>query len=233
MDMDTFFDFLKRQRRKDSAIEQIIKLVIDFKDYLSENYEGKSLDQVTIEALESYVSWLEGEKDLPASKSLWALRYYFDFIEDVKLSNLAGELRAERIKRKPFYIKNFRGVNPNQVEILEAHNIENIDQMLDEGRTPALRKELSEKTRIPLDDILEFVKLSDLSRLGAVRSVRARLYHDVGLTPQKISTWDPEQLHGMLVEWVEKTNFDGIAPFPKEVKHLVSDARKLPPLVQY
>lgn len=233
MDIKKFCAFLKHQQRKDSAIEQITNLVIDFKDYLVENYEGKSLDQVTIESLESYVSWLEGEKDLSASKSLWALRYYFDFIDDVELSNLAGELRAERIKRKPFYIKNFRGVNTDQVTILEKHNIENIDQMLDEGRTPALRQALSEKTGIPLEDILSFVKLSDLARLKAVRSVRAKLYHDAGLTPQMIAGWDPEGLHAMLVKWVDKTGFEGIAPFPKEVKQLVNDARKLPPLVQY
>ena len=230
---DKFRDFLKRQRRKDSAIKQITCLVTDFRDYLSEHYHGKSLDKSTIESLETYVSWLESESGESASKPLWALRYYFDFIENKELSNLAGELRAERIKRKPYYIRKFRGVDPEQVAILESHYVENIDQMLDEGRTPTLRKALSEKTGIPFTDILEFVKLSDLARLGAVRSVRARLYHDAGLTPQEIAKWDPEDLHKMLVEWVEKTNFDGIAPFPKEVQHLVKDARKLPPLVQY
>ena len=230
---DEFRDFLKRQRRKDSAIEQITSLVADFRDYLSEHYHGKSLDQSTIESLETYVSWSESESGESASKPLWALRYYFDFIENKELSNLAGELRAERIKRKPFFIRKFRGVNLEQVAILESRYIENIDQMLDEGRTPALRKVLSEKTGIPVEDILEFVKLSDLARLGAVRSVRARLYHDAGLTPQEIAKWDPEDLHMMLVEWVEKTAFDGIAPFPKEVQHLVKDAQKLPPLVQY
>lgn len=233
MNADEFQKFLKRQRRKESAIGQITKLVADFHDYLNEYYQGRSLDQVTTDSLETYVSWFESESGESASKPLWAVRYYFDFIENKELSNLAGELRAERIKRKPFFIRNFRGVDSEQVEILESHYIENIDQMLDEGRTPALRKALSEKTGIPLVDILEFVKLSDLARLGAVRSVRARLYHDAGFIPQEIAKWNPEDLHKMLVEWVEKTAFDGIAPFPKEVQCLVKDARKLPPLVQY
>jgi hypothetical protein len=37
----------------------------------------------------------------------------------------------------------------------------------------------------------------------------------------------------MLVTFVKESNFDGIAPLPKEVQNLVTDARKLPPLVIY
>jgi hypothetical protein len=33
------------------------------------------------------------------------------------------------------------------------------------------------------------------------------------------------------VEWVEMNDFQGISPLPKEVQHLVADARKLPKLV--
>ena len=233
MDQVEFRTFLKRSRRKDSAIEQITTLVSAFETYLREHYPGKHLDQTTAESLESYVSWLESETGESASKPLWALRYYFDFVENADLSLLSGEMRAGRIKRKPFYIKNFRGVNQDHIARLEAIFIENIDQMLDEGRTPALRQVLSKRTGILHEDILELVKLSDLSRLGAVRSVRARLYHDAGLTPEIIAAWEPDDLHAMLVEWVEETGFDGIPPFPKEVQHLVADARKLPPLVQY
>lgn len=233
MNEAAFRTFLKRNRRKDSAIEQITALVLDFESYLQTHYHGKSMEQATPEALESYISWLESETGSSASKPLWALRYYFDFIANQELSNLAGELRAERVKRKPFYLHKFRGVNPEQIARLEALYIENIDQMLDEGRTPDLRRALSERADIPEEDILELVKLSDLARLGAVRGVRARLYHDAGLTPEKIATWEPEALHAMLLEWVEETGFDGIAPFPKEVQRLVSDARKLPPLVHY
>jgi len=228
-----FRKFLKHNQRKDSAIEQITALVADFETYIQEYYLGRWIKQATAESLESYVSWLESETGTSASKPLWALRYYFDFIENLELSDLAGELRAGRIKRKPFYLKNFRGVSPDHIAGLAALYIENIDQMLDEGRTPVLRQALSERTGIPVEDIMELVKLSNLARLGAVRGVRARLYHDAGLTPEIIATWEPEKLHAMLVEWVKKTAFDGIPPFPKEVQQLVKDARKLPPLINY
>jgi hypothetical protein len=233
MDESEFREFLKRNRRKDSAIEQIIRFVGAYQIYLRENYADRTSEQTTPESLESYVSWLESETGESASKSLWALRYFFDFIENKVLSDLAGELRSERIKRKPFFIKKFRGVNPETIAKLDALYIENIDQMLDAGRTPRLRQELTAQTGLPLDVILELVKLADLARLRAVRSVRARLYHDAGLTPEIIATWEPGELRAMLVAWVDETGFDGIAPLAKEVQNLVREARKLPKLVRY
>jgi hypothetical protein len=196
--------FLKLQRRKQSAIDQIVQFVGDYEAYFKDHYPGRTIDQTTTETLESYVSWLESEPGTSASKPLWAVRYYFDFIENKELSDLAGALY-----------------------------IENIDQVLDEARTPKLRQELSKKAGIPLDAVLEFVKLSDLARLRAVRSVRARLYHDAGLTPEIIAAWEPDELRSMLVDWVEKNGFDGIAPLPKEVQNLVKQARQLPKIVIY
>ena len=233
MDVSEFRGFLKRNRRKDSAIEQIIHFVESYQIYLRENYTDITSEQTTPESLESYVSWFESETGKSASKSLWALRYFFDFIENKALSNLAGELRSERIKRKPFFIKKFRGVNPETIAKLDALYIENVDQMLDAGRTLRLRQELAAQTGLPLVAILEMVKLADLARLGAVRSVRARLYHDAGLTPEIIATWEPEELREMLVAWVDETGFDGIAPLPKEVQNLVREARRLPKIVEY
>ncbi len=105
--------------------------------------------------------------------------------------------------------------------------------MLDAGRKPQFRLALAAQTGIPLAGILELVTLSDLARLGGVRRVRARLYYDAGLTTEKIAAWEPEELHAMLVEFVERTNFDGIPPQLKEVLKLIEDARKLPQIVDY
>ncbi len=117
MNETKFRDFLKRQRRKASAIEQIIPYVAAFEEYLENFYSGKTIEQTTPESLESYVSWIESETDASASKPLWALRYYFDYIENKALSDLAGELRAELVKRKPFMIKisaaSTRNISPN------------------------------------------------------------------------------------------------------------------------
>jgi hypothetical protein len=233
MNEPEFRKYLKRGGRSASVIERCVRQHAEFQAYLDDVYPGTRVEQAGPDMLENYVSLVESEPKVSAKNHLWALRYYFDFIENETLSNLAGELRQERIKRKPFLIKKFRGVNLEHIAKLDALYIENIDQMLDAGRTPRLRQELATQTGLPLDAILEFVKLSDLARIRAVRSVRARLYHDAGLTPEIIATWEPEDLRAMLVAWVEEMGFNGIAPLPKEALNLVHEARRLPKIVQY
>ncbi len=233
MNTQEFQTYLKRTGRKATAIQQITALVHRYQEFIQAHYAHKPMSESTPETLESYTSWIESESGESASKPLWALRYYFDFIQNQELSLLAGQMRAERIKRVPFLFRNFLGVDPQVADNLAAHGLENIDQLLDAVRTPALRQSLANQSSLPLKTILELVKMCDLARLGAVRRVRARLYHDAGLTPASIAAWEPQELRDMLVDWVEQHNFDGIPPTPKEVEHLVANARKLPTIVIY
>jgi hypothetical protein len=62
----------------------------------------------------------------------------------------------------------------------------------------------------------------------------AHLYYDAGVdTLEKMAQWEPEDLREMLIEFVERTGFDGIAPLPKEIQFTVTTASKLPQIVQY
>lgn len=233
MDEAEFRKYLERGGRSASAIERCVRQVSDFQGFLDENYPGVRVEDAGPATLEDYVAWVESETRTSAKNHLWALRYYFDFIGAGGMKSLAGELRQERIKRTPFQLKKFRGVNQSYVRKLAELGIENVKQMVEAGNTPQQRKDLSEQAAVPPDAILELVTLSDLARLGAVRSVRARLYHDAGLTPEIIATWKPDDLRTMLVEWVEQNDFDGIPPLPKEIQHLVGAARRLPKIVHY
>jgi len=112
--------------------------------------------------------------------------------------------------------------------------IVNIAQMLAAGRTPESRKRLADEAGIPPDIILELVKLSDLARIEGVKHKRARLYYEAGVDcPETAARWEPGDLRKMLVEFVERSGFDGIAPLPKEVQHFVRTARMLPKIVEY
>jgi hypothetical protein len=87
---------------------------------------------------------------------------------------------------------------------------------------------------VPLETVLEYVKLSDLTRVGALKRVRARLYYEAGVdTIEKLAAWDPAALREMFVAYVERTGFEGIAPLPREVENAVETAKKLPRLVEY
>jgi hypothetical protein len=106
--------------------------------------------------------------------------------------------------------------------------------MLDAGKTGKDRKRLAQETRIPVEGVLELVKLSDLARLPGLKAVRARLYYDAGLdTLDKIAAYDPEEMRKMLAEFVVRTGFKGIPPLPKEASSTVSLAKHLPRIVEY
>lgn len=42
-----------------------------------------------------------------------------------------------------------------------------------------------------------------------------------------------KKLRTYLIEFVEKTGFEGIATLPKEVEYTVAQAKKLPKIVEY
>jgi hypothetical protein len=184
-----FTTHLKRGGRSPSAIKQCLAYAGEFERFLQER--DRELDDATPDDLVAFVEQIESKPKTSAKKHLWALRYYYGYASNDRMRQLAGELRQGRIKRKPFLLAKFRGVNIEHAARLEAAGIRNVDQMLQAGRTPGDRRALAERTGVPLDAILELVKLSDLSRVGATRTVRARLYYDAGIdTPAKIARFE-------------------------------------------
>jgi len=68
---------------------------------------------------------------------------------------------------------------------------------------------------------------------GATRSV-LESYHDGGYdTLEKIAMSTPEEICISLIDYVIRTGFTGIAPFPEEAKNTVVTARQLTKIVTY
>jgi hypothetical protein len=233
MDTEGFGKFLKRGGRSPSAIKRCLAHVKEFEAYLQAQ-KGRGLDEASPADVADFATWIEREPKASAKTHLWAIRYYYEYTANEEVHHLASILRGERIKRTPFALGKFRGVNPEYVDRLAAAGISNVEQMLKAGRTPGDREALSAQTGVPLDAILEFVKLSDLARIPGMKGIRARLYHDAGVdTIEKLAAWDPEELGAKLTEFVGRTGFDGIAPLPKEVAFSVTTARRLPKIIEY
>ena len=96
------------------------------------------------------------------------------------------------------------------------------------------RKKLSKITDIPLDNILELVKLSDLARIPGIKKVRARLYYEAGLdTLEKISGYDAEELRKISAKHILKASFKGIPPTKKEAENAVKLAKYLKKYAEY
>jgi ribosomal protein L30/L7E len=234
MDENGFEKFLRSRGKKTHVVNGLVNQVRHFNKFLEET--GKtSIDRASSLDLQKYADLLEESKQ-GGSKMLRAVGLYYQFSGNQDLAVDAMNIRekATAKTRKIFKIKDFRGINPDQIARLESLGITNVNEMLVAGKTPQMRESLAEKSGIPLGNILELVKLSDLTRLGAIKSVRARLYYEAGIdTPQKMAEWDPVELREMLVKFVKQTGFDGIAPLPKELRNAVATAQSLLKIVEY
>jgi Domain of unknown function (DUF4332) len=232
MDEKGFRQFLKKFGKKEHVVEGLISQVRAFEVYLA----GKQ--QIGVEAANEQVlrDYVESLTQGEVRERMRGLALYYEFVGNVPLSRLASDIREQEIAktRQAFKLREFRGVSREDVATLEAIGIVTVEQMLVAGKTPDARLRLAEQTGVSAQAVLELVKLSDLSRLGAIKSVRARLYYDAGLdTPDKFTQWEPEALRQRLIEFVERTGFEGIAPLPKELRNAISKARQLPKVVQY
>jgi len=234
MDGEGFQKFLKQGGRSLNAVKRATAYAATLEQFLQKQRGRKGLDDAHPEDLRAFVSLVEEKWKQRAKLYLWGIRYYYEYTSNEEMSDLARELRSQRIARAPFALKEFRGVSPEYIEKLADTGIRNVKQMLEAGRTRDKRKELSMKTGVPVEAISELVKLSDLARIQGVKSIRARLYYDAGVdTIEKLAKWDAKKLRAMLIKFVEKTGFEGIAPLPKEAKFTVSEAKKLPKIVEY
>jgi hypothetical protein len=235
MEMEAFRKHLKRQGKKDHVVVGLIAQVNRFAAFLEEQ-RGGDLLSATPDDLEAYAEMLEGQKKGQARISIRGVGLFYAFSGRQDLAEVASSIREAAIakKRKAFSLREFRGVDQEQVQKLAAEGIVNVKQMIEAGKTPALREAVTNKTGIPLESILEFVKLSDLARIPGIKSIRARLYLDAGVdTLEKMASSDPEELREMLLDFVERTGFHGIAPLPKELEFSVARAKALPKLVEY
>jgi hypothetical protein len=229
-----FGKFLKRNGRAPNVATKCISWVADFERYLRDQRAGKQLDTADKGDLEAFAEWAKNNTRVPAKSYLYALRYYFDFSSNKEMRHAAGEMRQKSIKKNPLKLRDFRGAKPEYVTKLATAGVRNAEQMLAKGRTRADRQKLSKQTEIPEEAIMEFVKLSDLSRIDGVKNIRARLYYDAGVdTIEKMAKWNPEKLRAYLTDYVTKTGFNGIPPLPKEALHTVETAKRLPRIVEF
>lgn len=133
-----------------------------------------------------------------------------------------------------FKLRDFIGVNPDQIAKLAAVGVRTTGQLLSTGQNTQGRENLARHAGIPEEVVLELVKLSDLARLPGVKGIRARLYYAAGVdTVEKLAAYEPEALLKLTAEFVKDAGFPGIPPLPKEVSSTIVNARKLPNLVEW
>lgn len=234
MEEQSFSQYLKRKGKQDHVIQGLVRQVQRFESWLAE--KQLTLETAGADDLAAFLASLEGQKMGLGKKISRGIALYYAMSGNHSMTTAANDYREAAIskERGGFNLKDIRGVNPDLLEALEKMGIRTTTALLGISRTAADRKALADRAGIPAQVLLELVKLADLSRIPGVKGIRTRLYYDSGVdTLDKLAAWDPVELRVMLVEWVERTKFEGIAALPKEVLFTVETARKLPRLIEY
>jgi hypothetical protein len=126
------------------------------------------------------------------------------------------------------------GITRDQIEALLKVGIRNAKQLLNAGLSKNDREKLAQKTRLPKNMLLEFIKLSDLARIGGMKRIRGRLYYDAGFdTINKIAEHTTDEIRKRLKAYIDESGFNGIPPTPKEAARTISMAKHLKKIVEY
>ena len=232
MNKNGFIQRMKKDKKSESTIRRNIELTAKFEKYLLENKKRRT-EEATPKDLEDFYTW-------GAKNKLKNLRMYFMSISDyyAYISNEKMVLKAKElmgiIELETYKLKDFQGINDDHIERLNRRGVNTAKQMLDAGFTKKERSRLSKETNIPINSILELVKLSDLARIPGVKKVRARLYYEAGLdTLEKMAVCNSEEIRRISADYIEKSGFKGIPPTPGEAKHTVTLAKYLKKYVEY
>ena len=230
-DNDEFSRFLKRMGKKQHVVEGLVKRLGHFEAFIGD----MSLEDVGEDEIMAYAESLNNDKSA-LKQNLRAVALYYKFAERPELGKLASNTREREISKTRdtgLRIKDIMGIDQGHASILAKYGIKTGPQLLEKGRTSGDRKKLAALTGIPLKNIEEYVNISDIGRIWAVKGIRARLYHDAGLDVERLADAESDLLYRILQEWVKETGFNGIAPLKKQLEFTIKEARKLEPVVEF
>ena len=223
---------MRTDKKSQSTIKRNIEFAKNFEKYLLEN-KKKKIEGAIPKDLEDFRIWGEKNKIEKLRMHFWSLSAYYEYLNKKQMVLKTKELMG-LIELDTYKLKDFQRTNRKDIEKLNRNGVKTAGLILEIGYTKEGRNKLSKLTNIPVDSILELVKLSDLARIPGVKKVRARLYYEAGLdTLAKMATCDTEKLIKISAKFIKKTGFKGIPPTPKEAENTVTLAKYLKKYVEY
>jgi hypothetical protein len=232
LDENKFRSFLKQKKKPETTINSYINRTKVFEEFLSSRTPPKGLNEATREDIEDFIVWGK-EQGFNVYLHLWGIQFYYLYVKNINLYNIANEMK-EWVQLEKYRLKDFEGVNKENIKILGSIGIRTALQMLEKGRTPIEREKLAKESGVPLNYILELIKLSNLARIGGLKKKRARLFYDAGFdTLDKIAAKDIDGLMNDIDNYIKKTGFSGRGVSISEAKHTISMAEFLQRIIEY
>ncbi len=141
---------------------------------------------------------------------------------------------ARSFKPKVVPLREMLGVDEEYVDELASVGITHSRHLFKRGRTREEREKLSAATGVPIEELLELVKLSDLARIRGLGGAFVRLFYEAGAdTVEKLSNWEPEKLSQTVVMLNKEREITKWVPSLKDVRQYVEMANELAKVIKY
>lgn len=131
-------------------------------------------------------------------------------------------------------IIDIEGIGPKYAEKLEKAGVRTITSLLNKGKTPKGRQELSKATGISDSLILQWVNHADLFRIKGVGSEYSDFLEAAGVdTVLELANRKPENLYQKLVSVNQEKELVRKLPTEKQVEDWVSQAKQMARIITY
>ena len=223
---------MRDKKNPQSKIDSYTRRVKRFEEYLKDNEAGKSISDLTIEDMKKFAIWSKNN-DINAYLELWGIREYLRFLNKEELAYSASFV-MQMIQLEKFKLKDFMTANQEYANKLAEIGVKTASQLLEVGKTIKERKILAEKSGIPEDAVLKFVKLANLARAPGHMRKRACLYYESGLdTFDRIANQNPKAMIEFLTEFITKTGFNGSPPLLGDARSSVENSKRISRIIEY
>ena len=130
------------------------------------------------------------------------------------------------------HLSKVRGTNLQMRARLKCCGITNSRQLLQAAGPFRARVVLSGKTGIEMAALAYITKRADLARVKGIGATFADMLEVMGVdTVERLAAWAPDALHRTLHDFNRAERFARRAPTPEEIEAWVTQARKLPILI--
>lgn len=131
-------------------------------------------------------------------------------------------------------IAGMRAIAPFYAAKLKAVGIRSTAKLLERAATPKLRKQLAEATNIPMNLILDWVNIADLTRVRGIALDYAELLAAVGVdTVRDLKRRNAATLVARMTELNARKRYVDLLPSEGRVAGWLEAAKLLKPVIRY
>jgi len=131
-------------------------------------------------------------------------------------------------------IATIRAISPFYANKLKAARVRTTATLLERAKTPRLRKQLSEETNIPLNLILDWANIADLTRVSGIALDYAELLVAVGVdTVPDLGRRNAANLVARMTAANAKKKMVNLLPTAKRVARWIASAKAMKPGMEY